>query len=47
MDDIYKLGLTNLFIEIGLLVQDLCKDTNCGVNIGNNYQKYTTYRSNT
>jgi hypothetical protein len=27
MDDIYQLGLTNLFIEFGLLVQDLRKDT--------------------
>ena len=27
--------------------QDLRKDTNCSVNIGQDYQKYTTYRNNT
>jgi len=27
--------------------QDLRKETNCSVNLGKNYQKYTTYTSNT
>ena len=34
-------------LDLTLYKQDLRKDTNCSVNIGNNYQKYTIYRSNT
>ena len=41
--DAYQLPSGTILVKDN---QDLRKDTNCSVNIRNNYQKYTTYRSN-
>ena len=41
---LYILGICCIMSD---RIQDLRKDTNYSVNIGNNHQKYIIYRSNT